>query len=262
MNCEDARSHLRDLPADRLDPATRDAVRAHLGSCAGCSRGEAAERALDALLRQRLPRHAAPPALRRRLAALARPGAVPAPPDDRSWKRWLAPGLAACLALALGALLVDRVASRGGGALASLAGEAVNDHLRVLAALRPLEIESGGAHQVKPWFEGKLDFAPVVPTLEDGSLRLQGGSVGYLFDRKAAVLVYALRRHAVTLLVFRAEGIPALEAGGAAGARTAAARGFQVVLWRGGDLGYALVSDVSADELAGLAGSLAAATAH
>ena len=154
-----------------------------------------------------------------------------------------------------GGLFLQRNTSQG-SALASLTAEVVNDHLRVLASQHQVEIESGGKHQVKPWFEGKLDFAPGVPALEDTELQLRGGSVGYVFDRKAAVLVYALRQHLVTLLVFRTKGLawPDASAG-----QVGPARGFNVVLWRGGELGYALVSDANAKELSELGARLAAA---
>ena len=33
----------------------------------------------------------------------------------------------------------------------SVVAEAINDHLRVLYSEHPVEIESGGIHQVKPW---------------------------------------------------------------------------------------------------------------
>ena len=141
----------------------------------------------------------------------------------------------------------------------------MNDHLRVLASQHSVEIESGGQHQVKPWFEGKLDFAPEVPALEGTDLRLRGGSVGYVFDRKAAALVYELRQHLVTLLVFRSEGLALPDASAQARGRETSARGFNVVLWRTGELGYALVSDVNAKELGALGARLAAAvhqTAH
>jgi anti-sigma factor RsiW len=145
-----------------------------------------------------------------------------------------------------------------------MTGEAVNDHLRILNSTHPLDIESSANHQVKPWFEGKLDFAPVVPEPAAQDLRLQGGAVGYFFDRKAAVVVYGLRRHAVTMLVFRAEGLRWPPRGtsrlAAAEAFQSSDRGFHTVFWRSGALCYALVSDVDPEELDALAARFASST--
>jgi anti-sigma factor RsiW len=47
---------------------------------------------------------------------------------------------------------------------------------------------------------------------------------------------------------------------GRADAYVSASRGFNLVLWRDGELGYALVSDVDAPELIGLAAKLAPAS--
>jgi anti-sigma factor RsiW len=142
--------------------------------------------------------------------------------------------------------------------------EAVNDHLRVLNSTHPLDIESSANHQVKPWFAGKLDFAPAVPEPAAQDLRLEGGAVGYFFDRKAAVVVYGLRRHAVTMLVFRVQGMHWPPRGtsrlGAAEAFHASDRGFHTVLWRSGELCYALVSDADAKELEALAMQFASST--
>jgi anti-sigma factor RsiW len=264
MNCEEVRTHLRDFVKHRLDPALRGGVGAHLGGCVSCSRAERTEHALDELIEQRLPRYAAPATLQRRLGLLVgRP--APARAAPRRWTRALAPAMAAALAVGLGGVLLQRGVSRSGEP-ASLTSELVNDHLRVLASQHPIDIESGGGHQVKPWFEGKLDFAPVVPAPEGGELTLKGGSLGYVFDRKAAVLVYGLRLHVVTLLVFRADGLDWPKAGeaerGPAQLSERSARGFNVVLWRSGELAYALVSDVNPAELNEVAARLAAATAQ
>jgi anti-sigma factor RsiW len=159
-----------------------------------------------------------------------------------------------------GGLIVERRTARESAALATLTDEAVSDHLRVLASQHPLEIESGGAHVVKPWFEGRLDFAPRILVPETGDLRLRGGAVGYFLDRKAAVIEYSLRLHAVTLVVFRAEGLawPAARHGDATVPLTVSSRrGFTVVLWRSGELGHALVSDVNQPELLEVASTLA-----
>ncbi len=141
-----------------------------------------------------------------------------------------------------------------------MVAEAVNDHLRLLASQHPLEVESGGIHQVKPWFTGRLDFAPVVSFVGDQEFQLQGGAVGYFLDRKAAVFVYKRRLHTISLLVFRGEGLPwpsrRLEPIGGIQVYPTVVRGFNVVLWRAGELGYALVSDVDSRELLALAGKI------
>jgi len=160
MTCDDVQSRLHEARKGRLDQGVRDELRAHLETCAACARANRAEGALDELLEQ-LPRHAAPARLKRRLGNLmAQPAPAVAPMAGAltRWGRYLAPAMAAGLVILVGGL-VQRSA-RQDSALASLTGEAVNDHLRVLASQHPVEIESGGKHQVKPWFEGKLDFAP------------------------------------------------------------------------------------------------------
>jgi len=263
MNCGDVQSELHAFREGRLEGGLHAEVRAHLESCVACARADRREQALDELLERRLPRHAAPKTLKRRLGLLMgtpTPEPAPAYATVTRWTRFVAPALAAGVAFMVGRTVMQRSSSQD-SAFASLMGEAVNDHLRVLASQHPVEIASGGKHQVKPWFEGRLEFAPEVPALEDTELQLRGGSVGYVFDRKAAVLVYALRQHLVTLLVFRAEGLVWPTASDApARVRETSMRGFNVVAWRSGDLGYALVSDANAKELGELAARLAAAT--
>jgi anti-sigma factor RsiW len=141
-----------------------------------------------------------------------------------------------------------------------MVAEAVSDHLRVLYSQHPLEVESGGIHQVKPWFEGRVDFAPVVRFAGDDDFPLQGGAVGYFIDRKAAVYLFKRRLHVVTLFVFPADGLPwpaATQPLGGARAAVSTTRGFHTLLWREGDMGYALVSDVDERDLADLGARIA-----
>jgi len=87
--------------------------------------------------------------------------------------------------------------------------------------------------------------------------------VGYFMDRKTATLVYARRLHSISVFVFRADGLPwpraGLERQGRLEIHRTASRGFNVLLWREGELGYALVSDVDPRDLALLATKLAGA---
>ena len=260
MKCDEVRRQLLDAVRGRLDGNRQGEVAVHLERCPPCAAAAAGERALDEVLARELPRYAAPPSLKRRLALMAGPGA----PERRAARatRRAVPAIAAAavLLLAVGGTLWwqrDRA-----GAADPLTAELVNDHLRVLARERPVDVESRGSHEVKPWFEGRLDFAPVVPDPAVPELRLRGGAVGYVFDRKAAVVLYSLRLHAVTMFAFREEGLPSpggrVSAPGAV--RRRAVRGFTVASWRAGDLGYALVSDVNPAELVDLATRFAAAT--
>jgi anti-sigma factor RsiW len=143
-----------------------------------------------------------------------------------------------------------------------MVAEAVNDYLRVLYSAHPIEVEPG-IHQVKPWFEGRLDFAPVVAFAGDDDFPLQGGSVGWFVDRKAATLLYKRRLHLVTLFVFPAHGLPwpatatGTEPVGDVRGTVQRLRGFNVILWQKTDLGYALVSDVDPTDLRVLAGKIA-----
>ncbi|HEX9105390.1 MAG TPA: hypothetical protein VF997_24435, partial [Polyangia bacterium] len=166
--------------------------------------------------------------------------------------------VAACVALAAVALH----GRFGAPAASPLVAEAVADHLRVVYRDRPVDIEGGGPHQVKPWFTGRLDFA--LPSLfgGDADFALAGGAVGWYLDRKAAVLVYKHLLHTISLFVFRADGLAFPRADrdlGRVAARVERQRGFAVVVWRDGDLGYALVSDLNEDDLQLLARRIAAA---
>jgi anti-sigma factor RsiW len=252
MSCDDIQPLVREATRGALDEATRARVYEHLATCAACTKLADEERALDARLEKELQQHAAPLALKRRLHARLPPLAPPAP-RRRAVGRWLTPlsvAVAACAVLAVGLRQWRSAPSE------PLVAEAVADHLRVVYRDRPIDIESGGPHQVKPWFTGRLDFALPSVFGGDGDFTLEGGSVGYYLDRKAAVLVYKRRLHTASLFVFRADGFSFPRADRDLGHVAAAVRherGFSVVVWRDGELGYALVSDLNGDELLGLA---------
>jgi len=266
MDCREVRACLVAFDRGRLTAHERTTVSSHLDECADCRRAATAESALNTTL-DRLPRHAAPGPLRRRLEVLlaSAPEEPPAPaavaPSDRARSMWIPSLVSAFAAAAVAVLVVRAMAPHAPGADAStLLDEAVNDHLRVVSSTHPVDIENGGIHQVKPWFAGRLDFAPRVAFGGDDDFPLVGGSVGYFHDRKAAVFVFKRRLHTITLLVFPAEGFKWPRSGqqtiGRLSVTEHAARGFSTLLWRDGDLGYALVSDVNSRDLELLAARL------
>jgi anti-sigma factor RsiW len=281
MICEEARENLSAARHGRLPEPAAAALASHLEGCAACRHEDAAERALGEALAHRLPRRAAPASLKQRLESqlLAAPRGSPAAPDrlrsvaagagrpgraERGVRGWRVPAAAFALGLAMAAaiaLYYQRAVVPETRAVAQLETEAVNDHLRILNSEHPLEVESGGIHQVKPWFQGRVDFAPVVPFAGDAEFPLQGGAVSWVLDRKAATFIFKRRLHTISLFVFRSDGLSWPTSGlvpvGRAMARPARVRGYNLLLWRDGELGYALVSDVDAGELAMLGAHIA-----
>ena len=247
--CDETRLHLLDYQRGRLDAAAHEAVRGHLDTCPECAREDAAEHALSEALDRRLPQYPAPLGLKRQLAdrwTLPRSG-MP------SRRRWLRPSVAASALAAT--LLVGALVRTGSPPVlvddrSAVPVEAVNDHLRIVEPGRRLDVQSDDVHQVRPWFVGRLDFAPVVPFAGDAEFPLRGGAIERFLDRRAAVFVYGRRLHVVSLLVFRSDGLAWPPGDEGRGAAMLVVRGFNLLVWRSGDLGYALVSDLNVGELA------------
>jgi anti-sigma factor RsiW len=216
------------------------------------------ERAIDTALTEALQRLPTRPASARLVQRVQRvvtqaPRRAPA-----RWRRALVPALAAALVLLVAVPVI--VAQRGAAsraAAATMVSEAIGDHVRIVQAQRPLEVESTDSHQVRPWFQGRLDWAPVLPFAGDRDVPLRGGALAWFVDRRAAAFIYGLRLHTVTLLVFPPDGLPWPTTGwqrvGDREAYLTTARGFTVVMWRAHGFGYALVSDADAREVAELA---------
>lgn len=257
MDCTEARSHLLDRQRGTLAADLRAQVDAHLAECEACRHEDAAERELTRALEERLPRRRAPESLRRAIEERLEGRDVPKRERARRIAAPLVLAATAAIALAAAFFLWRPSASD------PMVAEAVNDHLRILYGAHPLEIESGGVHQVKPWFEGRVDFAPVVGFGGDDDFPLEGGAIAYFVDRKAAAYIYKRRLHVITLFVYRADGLPWPTALGSASvslgrvqAIERTTRGFHVLLWRESDLGYALVSDLDPRELETLAAKI------
>jgi anti-sigma factor RsiW len=268
-DCARFRDALLDDQHGRLAGEPARELHAHLQTCASCASLDRQERWLSDLLRTKLPRPRAPRALRERLLAELSPaeGGEPVPPPRSKPRRagWRTPAYGAALAAAalLGvAMLFYARPTTPNESPRDVLREAVNDHLRVIYAQHPIEIESGGIHQVKPWFTGRLDFAPDVAFSGDADFPLVGGAVGYFIDRKAATFVFKRRLHTISCFVFRAHDLAWPRGGaeraiqGGPSARVTALDGFHVVLWREDELGHACVSDVGEGDLLALASKL------
>src|SRR5579871_3325799 len=222
MDCNRARELTLDFLRGTLPAGPAEEMRAHLAGCAACRAHLEAERALGEVLAAKLPRHEAPPALRRRLAA-DWPGAARARPVGRVRGFAVAATLAVVLAAAVGG--TTAVVVEGRAQTRAVATEALNDHLRVLEG-------------------GRLDFAPALAFAGNADFPFQGGAVEPFLDRRAAIFVFKRRLHTATLFVVMADGLAFPRH-----LTTRTVRGFNLFLWRAGEQGYVLASDLSLPEL-------------
>jgi len=196
---------------------------------------------LSALIRSHASRHVAPESLRaglRTQAALADAARRPA----RAW-RWAFSWPNATLGFALGllcAVLVLPLWQRLGND-ASLEAELVASHVRALQIGPLIEVASSDRHTVKPWFQGRLDYAPPVPDLAEDGFPLAGGRIDHVRGSAVAALAYHRRQHVIDVFVWPAtSSLPP---------QAAVQRGFSVLHWSDGAMQVWAVTDAERAEL-------------
>ena len=86
-------------------------------------------------------------------------------PSRQHWKRVAAFAAVAVLAAALGSG-VTRIASRRPSRTETVQSQVLASHLRSLMPNHLTDIASSDQHNVKPWFNGRLDMSPNVPRLD------------------------------------------------------------------------------------------------
>jgi len=205
---------------------------------------------LSALIRQRATRHRAPDSLRaaiRTQTALEdarRASAGPGGEPHRWLGRWLAPGWGTASAgFALGmlcmALLLPLAQRVDFGE--PVEAELVRHHVRALQVGPVTEVASSDRHTVKPWFQGRIDYAPPVLDLATDGFPLMGGRIEHVRGQRVATLAYAHSRHVIDVFVW-----PSSDQQGPA---QRAWRGFSVVTWSDGSMQYWAVSDTDRKEI-------------
>ncbi|THD74236.1 MAG: anti-sigma factor [Phenylobacterium sp.] len=224
-----------------LDAANTEAFETHLKTCAGCAAELAALQALRARIAAPGVATPAPEALRGRIEAMIAAETAPAPrrravslPAVLPW------GLSGAFAAVAASLAVVATLP----ATAGLEDQLVADHVRSTLALHLVDVATSDRHTVKPWFNGKLDFAPPVADLAAQGFPLVGGRLDYLDDRVVAALVYRRNKHVINLFVRPLR--PALRLPVANASR----HGYSLLRWTEGGLEFWAVSDVEPGDLA------------
>ena len=242
MNCRELEGLLGAYADGELDLVRSLDVEGHMRECPACSAALERLEALHTAVSSQAPYYSASPELRRKLTARLAP--------KQRWTGALQPWWAVAAACLLVALAFWRVTpSKFRPASAAIEREVVAAHVRSLLADHLMDVPSSDRHTVKPWFTGKLDFAPEVADLSAQGFSLVGGRLDYIDGRTVAALVYRRRQHTINVFTWPdgADESPKCVEG---------VQGFHVVQWVRHGMAWWAVSDLAEDELKQLAGLL------
>ena len=243
MDCTQARTRLGAFVDDELDEHAACLLATHLEGCADCRAAAASLQALRGALHQHGTRYTAPEHLRRAISASLR-AAAPAkrrrPLASWPWA-WINLGLSGVSSVAFAVTLAVLLAQPG--AEERLDQDIVASHFRSLMPERLADVASSDQHTVKPWFSGKLDFAPPVHDLAQDGYPLVGGRLDYVGARPVAALAYRHRKHVLNLYLWpdssRSE----------APFTPATRQGFQLLSWTHDGMRHVAISDMNAQDL-------------
>ena len=241
MNCDDAMRLIAAYSDGELDLVRNLEVEEHLRSCDSCGSARENLRVLKQAAHSAYFR--APDGLRESVLA----GFCESDPVQRrvsvrrDSRSWITAGLALAAGVVLGFFVAQGLVHHSSDQ--TLLAELTDSHIRSLIGTHLTDVISSDQHTVRPWFEGKLDFAPPVADLSSQGFPLVGGRAEYIGGRTVAALVYERRKHFINLFVWPAD------AGSQEVKGEKPQRGYNVIRWRAAGMNYWAVSELAEDDL-------------
>ena len=221
-----------------LDLIDAREIEQHLLSCDDCRGLEQQIRVLRKALMSDAPAYRTPAQLRRKIrAALRREAKV----IEKNFSPWLvfAAGAATAMVI-LGLVLFQTTRAPRGN---SIVDEIVANHVRSLLATHLVDVASSDQHTVKPWFDGKIDFAPDVHDFSMNGFPLVGGRLDYLGGRTVVALVYQRNKHPINVFIMPStrstDSSPVLST----------RRGYNIFHWARHGMEYWAISDLNETDL-------------
>jgi len=247
MQCQESKKILDAYVDNEVDVVQSAALEEHLAGCPDCAHVLEDRRSLKSAVQNANLRYAAPPELVKEVRQELRFPEEKSIAPKWNWFRSTAWGFAAATAmcaLVAGILVLQLYTPHD----QRMAGLVVDEHIRSMMADHLVDVRSSEHHVVKPWFQGRLSFSPVVPDLKDKGFPLEGGRLDYVDNKSAAALVYKRSQHIINVLEYLANG--------SSGLKVSQQRGYNVIHWAKDGMEYWVVSDLNEPELRQFAGLL------
>jgi len=239
LSCDLSETRLHAYLDGELDGARSAEFNQHLRTCAICAAALREEEKLRRAIEESRLYSRAPAGLKLRIEE-SLPGSRAKRNVGLGWWRWLAVAAAILLAATLTWRQLGLTEKRSHSEVAVAA--AVDAHLRSLEPGHLVDVESTDQHTVKPWFDGKLDFAPPVHDFAANDFPLLGGRLDVVNGRTVAALVYGRRKHFISVFVERAARDSSWNGSGEV-------QGYHWTGWENDGFRFCAVSDVSASDL-------------
>ena len=245
MTCAQCRELLDAYIDGELPSEDTGAVREHIAACAECAREHELLAATSRRIGETLVKYQAPDVLKARIrVALAQPGPLaPDAPSARTIpaRRLALGGIGVAIASSILTFAVVRgVAPRD----RSLTDELVSSHIRALMPGHLTNVASTNPHDVKPWFNGRVDLSPSVPNLDSIGFPIIGGRLDYVQQRAVPVVVYGRRQHLIDVYAW-----PDTRERAGAELSESTRNGYNVIGWHTNGLSLEAVSDLNRPEL-------------
>jgi len=146
-------------------------------------------------------------------------------------------GICACALVFFSMMFFQRPGGTNG-----IEQEIVASHVRALMSARTMDVLSSDQHTVKPWFNGRIDYAPPVVDPQAQGFPLVGGRLDYVDHRPVAVMIYHYLKHPIDLYVFPDT---AGHAAVPAAMTTETSEGYSLIKWRQNGMVFWAITDAS-----------------
>ena len=244
MSCQRTQEFIHAYVDAELDLARSLEVEQHMQECQVCASAHRNQTALRSTFKESSLYHPAPARLEKRIrSSLRREAKSELGRRSFGW-RWLPIGVVATLVLLMALVIWRTLPGLRPPTDELLAQEIVSNHVRSLQLeSHRTDVISSDQHTVKPWFDGKLDFAPPVKDFSSQGFPLMGGRLEYLNNRAVAALIYQRQKHYINLYIWPAEQ------SNAASEVATKRQGYNLLHWTNSGMNYWVISDLNTVEL-------------